>query len=58
MVTLLVPIGILAQKIKNLKSTQQHMEMTNFDSTMSKKNLNIKPEESVEAHLQKEGAKE
>ena len=54
MVSLMVPVGILAQKIKNLKNDVPTSEMSNFESTQSKKQLNIKPEESVEAHLKKE----
>lgn len=33
MVSLMVPIGILAQKIKNLKNAAPTSEMANFDST-------------------------
>lgn len=54
MVSLMVPVGILAQKIKNLKSGEATSEMTNFESTQSKKQLNIKEMESVEASLKKE----
>ena len=51
MVSLLVPVGILAQKIKNLKNDVPTSEMAKFESTQSAKKLNIKPEDSVEANL-------
>jgi len=51
----LIPVGVLAQKIKNLNSGDATNEMQNFDSTMSKNQLNLqKPEESVEQSLKKE----
>ena len=56
MVSIMVPVGILAQKIKILKAQLEipTSEMAKFDSAPSKKQLNIKPEESVEAHLKKD----
>jgi len=36
-VSLMVPVGILAQKIKNIKSEKKEtLEMSNFDSTNSR----------------------
>lgn len=55
-VSLLVPIGVLVSKIKNLTNEQSATEMSKFDSTQSKQALKLHEyKESAEAELKKEG---
>ena len=50
-VTLLVPVVILIQKIKGLKKNVPTSEMSKLESSNSKKQLNIRPDDSVEMNL-------
>lgn len=49
MASLMVPVGILAQKIKNLKEDESEQEMTS-----PQKGLDVRPAESVEEMIKKQ----
>lgn len=54
-VSLLVPMGVLVTKIKNIKSKASHTEMSQFESTQSKQTLKLQVEASEEAAIQNAG---